>query len=128
MNTETPNVKTALQKLADVTSHTANKFDMAKVKDGSLGAYLTALDSKILADVESAAKVTALIAGVNSSANEAANVATIAKATSTVAQVGDALTEIAAGTTSNATATAYLNASSQVKLEEHSLSLIIVQV
>ncbi|MDR7000077.1 Ig-like domain-containing protein [Neobacillus niacini] len=114
----TSEVKSALQKLADVTSHTSDKFDMTKVKDASLADYLTVLEPKIKTAVDTASEVTALIAGVNGTANANANIATLKSASSTVAQVRDALTELAAGATlPNATATAYLNASSQVKLE-----------
>jgi hypothetical protein len=114
----TADVKAALQKLADVTSHATDKFEMTKVKDGSLASYLTVLVSLENDAVDSASEVTALIAGVNSEANEATNLATIKNASSTVVEVRDALTELAAGvTTPNTVTTAFLNASSQVKLE-----------
>jgi beta-galactosidase beta subunit len=109
--------KAALQKLADVTIQSSDKFDMTKVKDGSLTAYLTALEPLAFGSVDTAAKVTTVIATVNSAANETANLATIKNASATVTQVRDALTELAAGVATNATTTAYLNASSQVKLE-----------
>ena len=42
----TADVKAALQKFADVTSHTADKFDMTKVNDASLLDYRAALELK----------------------------------------------------------------------------------
>lgn len=113
--TETTDVKAKLQKLADVTSHLGNsKFDVSKVLDARLVDYrtaLAALTSPSQSDVETA------IASVNAQANEAKNLATIKDASATVVQVRDALTELAAGVIANPTTTAYLNASSQVKLE-----------
>lgn len=113
--TETTDVKAKLQKLADVTSHLGNsKFDVSKVLDARLVEYRTALatlTSPTQSEVETA------IASVNAQANEAKNLAAIKDASATVVQVRDALTELAAGVPANSTTTAYLNASSQVKLE-----------
>ncbi|MEK4711793.1 S-layer homology domain-containing protein [Sporosarcina sp. FSL K6-5500] len=110
-------VKAALQKLADVTSHTADKFDMTKVNDASLLYYGTALKSLDKVAVGSAALVNAIIADVNGTNNATANLEIVKDASATVAQVRDALTEIASSATSNTVTKAYLNASSQVKLE-----------
>ena len=109
--------KASLQKLADVTSHTSDKFDITKVVDASLPAYLTVLESKLVDAVNTAAEVTALIAGVNASANESVNLATIKNTSASVAQVRDALIEVAASVSANPTTTLFLNASSQVKLQ-----------
>ncbi len=109
--------KASLQKLADVTSHTSDKFDITKVVDASLPAYLTVLEPKLVDAVNTAAEVTALIAGVNASANESVNLTTIKNTSASVAQVRDALIEVAASVDANATTTLFLNASSQVKLE-----------
>ncbi|AMQ07672.1 S-layer homology domain-containing protein [Sporosarcina psychrophila] len=106
-------VKATLQKLADVTSHTADKFDMTKVSDTSLIQYRDALKAK---GKTTAAQVTAIITSVNGTNNATANLATVKDTSATVAQVRDALTEIASGVTSPVS-TDYLNASSQVKLE-----------
>ena len=108
----TADVKAALQKLADVTSHTTDKFDMTKVYDASLGAYLVALENVI---IPTANDVTLIIAGVNSVGNQAVYLNTIKTSTSVTA-VSDALTGIALGTVSTST-TAYINASSSLKLE-----------
>jgi len=108
--------KAALQKYADVTSQSADKFDMTKVVDGSLTAYLAILEPLALEGVNTAAEVNTIIAGVNGSKNAAANLATIKDTSATVAQVRDVLTEIAASNTTTITDD-YLNASSQVKLE-----------
>ena len=113
----TAEVKAALQKLADVTSHTADKFDMTKVNDNSLVDYLAVLDTKTEPAVNSAAEVNAIIASVNGKKNASANLATVKDTSATVAQVRDALTEIASSADSNTVTAAYLNASSQVKLE-----------
>ena len=113
--TETADVKVKLQKLANVTSHLGNsKFDMSKVVDSRLVDYRTALAGLT---TPSKSDVEAAIASVNAQANEAKNLATIKATSATVVQVRDALTELAAGVTANPTTTAYLNASSQVKLE-----------
>jgi trimeric autotransporter adhesin len=110
----TAEIKAALQELADVTSHTEDQFEMSKVKDASLADYASALSGQSLA---TAAAVDTIISGVNSEANEEANVATIESASSSVTEVRNALTELAAGEEGNGVATAYLNLPSQAKLE-----------
>ncbi|MQR94763.1 hypothetical protein [Fictibacillus phosphorivorans] len=114
--TDLTEVKSKLQKLADVTSHTGtSKFDMNKVVDSRLADYRTAL---VAATITNQASVETAIAGVNSQANQSANLSVLKSSSATVAQVRDALVELSAGVTpANATTTAYLNASSQVKLE-----------
>jgi len=110
-------VKADLQKLADVTSHKgAAKFDMSKVVDARLSDYRSAIIAAEGASITQVA-VTNAIAGVNAAANQAVNLATLKDTTKTVIQVRDALVELAAGVTANATTNAYLNASTQFKLE-----------
>jgi hypothetical protein len=114
--TDTADVKAQLQKLADVTSQLGNsKFDLSKVVDARLADYRTAL-AALTTPVQTTDVETA-IASVNAQANEAKNLATIKDGNATAVQVRDALTELAAGETANPATTAYLNASSQVKLE-----------
>ena len=62
--------------MADVTSHTADKFDMSKVNDASLLNYRAELESKEKTAVETASKVNTIIASVNGANNEEANLAT----------------------------------------------------
>ena len=91
---------------------------MSKVNDASLLDYRAELESKEKTAVETASKVNTIIASVNGTKNASANLATIKDTSATVAQVRDALTEIASSVeNSNAVTEAYLNASSQVKLE-----------
>ncbi|MGX2961717.1 S-layer homology domain-containing protein [Peribacillus sp. JNUCC 23] len=117
-NTELADVKAKLQKLADVTSHKGtSKFDVSKVVDSRLVDYRAALVAVVPGGaVISQTEVETAIAGVNSTANQASNLSVLKDTTKTVVQVRDALVELAAGS-ANATTTAFLNTSSQVKLE-----------
>jgi len=116
----TAQVKAALQKLANVTSHeavAADKFDFSTVKDANLLAYVTTASTGFAANTPNTlTTVKAAISAVNGTSDQQAYVDTIASTSSTAAQVKDALTELAAANTNNTT-TLYLNASSQVKLE-----------
>lgn len=113
-------VKAALQKLADVTAHnaTATKFDMSKVLEDKLLDYVTLATHGFDAQtIDTLGEVNTAITNVNGSVEEAAALKVIASADTTTAQVRDALTQIALSNTANTTTTAYINASSQVKLE-----------
>lgn len=112
-------VKAALQKLADVTSHKtgAAKFDMSTVKDDQLLNYVTlATNGFAAATINSIALVNTAITSVNGSIEEQAALDTITSSSSSVAQVKNALTELALAN-SNTSTDAYVNASSQVKTE-----------
>lgn len=113
--TDLADVKAKLQKLADVTSHKGtSKFDMAKVVDSRLADYRAALATL---NTPNQTQVETAIATVNGQKDVEANLAILKDSTKTVAQVRDALVELAAAAAPNATTTAFLNVSSQVKLE-----------
>ncbi|MBB5149102.1 hypothetical protein [Ureibacillus thermosphaericus] len=115
ITTDLADVKAKLQKLADVTSHLGtSKFDMSTVVDTRLADYRDALANT---EVTTQENVETAIASVNNKANVAKNLATLKDTNATVVEVRNALTELAAGVEANTTTTAYLNASSQVKLE-----------
>jgi hypothetical protein len=110
-------IKAALQKLANVTSHEtdeAKKFDMSTVKDALLVQYATEIENSSATDL---ASVKAAIAKVNAASDVEGSLATINNTASTAADVKAALLEIALSNDSVATAEDYINASSQVQLE-----------
>ncbi|MGD8190307.1 hypothetical protein ACQCN2_10025 [Brevibacillus ginsengisoli] len=125
-NTSTDaDVKAALQKLANVTSHKTgtDKFDMTTVKDASLQTYVNAATVGFVAagaDGLTLAEVQTAISTVNATANVAADLATVNSTTATAADVRSALIDIAlvqnqAG--SKATVDAFINLPTQAQLE-----------
>lgn len=112
-------VKKALQKLADVTAHKtgADKFSMSKVLDEKLVDYVTLPTHGFdAATINSISLVNKAITDVNAAVESNASLKVIANSSSTTAQVRDALIELALAN-SNTTTDAFVNASSQVKLE-----------
>lgn len=106
-------IKAALQKLANVTSHEtdeANKFDMSTVKDALLVQYATEIENSSATDL---ASVKAAIAKVNAASDVEGSLATINNTASTAADVKAALLEIALSKGFND----YIDAPSQVQLE-----------
>ncbi|MBW9172910.1 hypothetical protein K2F43_17020 [Clostridium estertheticum] len=109
-------ITSALQTLANVTSHLgAAKFDMSTVKTASLKVYVTDAAGFVAVPVVTVANVNSAISTVNAVANQAVYLNTI-KTSNSVSDVKDALTSLAVATP-NTTTTAYVNASSAVKLE-----------
>lgn len=108
----------ALQTLANYTSHealSANKFNLATIDNVVLDSYATALtaidNTDAVSDVQTAVKT------VNDNKALVAAVKVVGDANSTTMQVRDALVTLAVAESGNATATAFVNATSQQKLE-----------
>ncbi|MCS5502053.1 hypothetical protein NY607_13035 [Lysinibacillus sp. A4] len=115
-------LKAALQKVADYTSHKTgtSKFDVSIVKEANLVKYATAFDTaaKITA-ASTVADLVAKITPVNSAQGLDAALDTINDTKSTAVQVVSALTDIAVGTTltTGTTDADFINLSPQAKLE-----------
>lgn len=108
----------ALQQLADFTSHytvATEKFLVSTIDTELLEEYADAL--KAITNADDVDTVQQAVKGVNDNKQLLAAVKVVADANSTTAQVRDALTTLALSENANATATAYVDASAQVKLE-----------
>lgn len=108
-----------LEKLANFTSHqtAANaKFLMSTINSSRLVAYATQMDSDGIATGDAVVDVQGSVTTVNDAAALDVAVAVIGNASSTAAQVKEALTTLALSS-SNTTTDAYVNASSQIKSE-----------
>ena len=113
-------VKTALQRLADVTSHktSADKFDMTTVKDSELLNYVTTTNGFETVIIDTIAKVNTAIEEVNGGVNEDARLEAVNAATDAT-QMQKALTAVAVAESVND----YINLPAQGKLEVAELVL-----
>lgn len=118
-------VKAALQKLANVTSHKSgsNKFDITTVKDANLNKYVTDATVGFIA-VEAGgvtlAEVQTAITNVNADAGVGAALDTVNNASSTAADVRAALIDIAvaqADVGSQTAVDAFISLTTQAQLE-----------
>lgn len=108
-----------LQKLASYTSHktvAAEKFLMTTIDNALLVDYATAIDNDLIGAGSDVADVQASVTVVNDAQGLLASVAVIANSASTVAQVRDALVDLALANP-NVKTDAFVELSSQIKLE-----------